>query len=149
MRRKVSAAAFLHRKRLVVRAEAHVHQLGFGNEINEISAAGDVFGVDVHLHGETRVSDLHDVGVKRHDVSHFDGVFKRKGRDGARHDFLREGVAHGGFAARQIHLTHDPTAEDVAVLIGVAGHRLETQRRDAAGGELSVELFFHDKDRFT
>lgn len=59
MRFKVAPAAFLHRKRPVVGAEADVDQLGLRHKIHEIAAARQMLGIDLRLHGDARGAHAH------------------------------------------------------------------------------------------
>src|SRR5579883_1574975 len=90
--------------------------------------AADRPGLDAH--GDRGPPDADEVGVDAHHVADIDRLLEGHGvdRDGGDPAL---GDAVGEDAARDVHLAEHPAAEDVAVLIGVGGHRKRANREFA------------------
>ena len=94
------------------------------------------FDIDLDVHCNRGGADLDHLGVEAHDVVYVHRRLERKGVDRDRHG-ASLGAATGGDGAGDVHLRHDPAAEDVAGGVGVLGHRHQPQG-GVAVGELNL-----------
>ena len=115
------------RPRLALAVDGHIGQRGLGH-LHHLPGRGVALGPDLDVHGHRGAAHARDAGVEAQQVAHRHRLLEhelvdRHGGDAA----LRH--AHRQHGAGQVHLRHDPAAEDVAVGVAVARHRDHAQHQ--------------------
>ncbi len=101
-------------------------------DLDHLSKLGGAFGEGFQVQRQGGAADPHHAAVAAEQVAHVHGVVELEGvhRHG---DHPAAGAAAGEDAAGQVHLRHDPAAEDVAGGIGVGRHGQHADGRLGAG----------------
>src|ERR1700722_3401534 len=118
------------RLRAAIGADAHVSKKPFRHLDRRRAGATQCPTLD--LDGDRAVADVLDRTVTGDLVADADRAVKRHGGDGDRHD-AAAGAAHRDRRAGEIHLAQEPTAENIAVRIGVGRHGDGADRRIGIG----------------
>src|SRR2546428_5894487 len=128
-----SNLAARYRARPPVAIDRHVGERRLG-DLDDLRVRGPALGVYLDADGDRGVPDPHQVGIEGKHVADLhrmleDELFLGDGRNAAARR------APGENAAGDVYVRHDPAAEDIAVLVGVGGHRHDAQRRQLVLGE--------------
>src|SRR5437762_2053956 len=128
-----SNLAARYRARPAVAVDRHVRERRLGH-LDDLRVRGPALGVYLDADSDRGVPDPHQVGIEGKHVADLhrlleDELFHGDGR----HAAARR--APGENAAGDVDVRHDPAAEDIAVLVGVGGHRHDAQRRQLVLGE--------------
>ena len=125
-------AFFGNRARVAFAVDGDVGEDGFGNEL---AVFGQVvvhqrFHPNFDFQLQRSIAHAHAASVAANDVAHFNGAdevhfLNGDGNDAALRDFRRQN------AAAQIHLRHNPAAENILVGIGVLRHGDGAQQKFA------------------
>src|SRR5262245_21870835 len=127
-----SKLALGHRARPAAAVDGHVGQLRLGH-LYGLGVLGTALGEYLDRHGDRGGADALDVDVERDHVADLHRLLEDEFLDRHRGDAAAGDAVCDG-AAGDVDHRHDPTAEDVAVLVGVGRHRHDAQLGDLPFG---------------
>jgi hypothetical protein len=147
-RLKSSELSLRDRPRPAVAVDRDVREVRFGH-LHDVQGGRVALRVDLDVDRDRRRADPLDAGIEAQQIGDRDRLLEDELVDGDRRDPpLRDPGRKDG--AGDVDLRHDPAAEDVAVAVGVGGHRhhahdelviaLQLQRSDAGdqGGRVGA-----------
>lgn len=113
-----------YNSRFTIFIHRHIGQRRFG-DFGALGFGGVTLHVHFHVHRNRGIADFYDVGIEAHDVSNKQRLLEyERIHCHGRHSAL--GTLHGGDAARDVHLPHQPAAKNISAEVGIRRHRRNT-----------------------